>query len=154
MKKTKVFIPVVNRINNQFGVVIVNLEDKVRFNLSQQTMRIKNGYAFHRKLNKYIHRLITEDQYQIVDHVNKNKLDCTRLNLRQSNYQLNKANSKPHLNRRYKGVRKAWSKYRSTIVFNGKQIHLGMYMNALDAAKAYNVAAVKYYGDHSELNNV
>jgi hypothetical protein len=153
MKNHKVFIPVVNKINKQSGVVVLRLIDQIDLQIKSDKLRIKNGYAFSSIHNEYLHRLVMPDCL-IVDHKDKNKLNCDINNLRESNYSLNKANSKAHLNRKYKGVRKSWSKYRSTIVFNGKQIHLGMFDSEIDAAVAYNNAAVKYFGEHSELNNV
>ena len=151
---SKVFIPVVNKINKKSAVVVVDLNDKIRLSITANDLRIKNGYAFSCKRKDYLHRLIVGKDWLIVDHIDKNKTNCSRSNLRQSNYQLNKANSKPHLNRVYKGVRKSHNKYRSTIVFNGKQIHLGMFKHEIDAALAYNEAALKYYGSHAEISNV
>jgi len=150
----KVFIPITNKINKKTGVLKVDYNDYIKYDLKSENLRIKNTYAFHRLENKFVHRLVLNENCEIVDHVNKIRLDCTFKNLRKSSYQLNKANSKPHKNRKYKGVRKSWSKYRSTIVLNGKQIHLGMYKNEKDAAIAYNEAAAKYFGKHAELNNV
>lgn len=153
MNNHKVFIPVVNKINKHSGVVSLNLSDQIDLKIESSKLRIKNGYAFSNIHNEYLHRVIMPDCV-IVDHKDKNKLNCNRENLRESDYRLNKANSKAHLDRKYKGVRKSWSKYRSTIVLGGKQKHLGMYTNEIDAAVAYNVAAAKYFGEHAELNNV
>lgn len=153
MRNHKVFIPVVNKINKQSGIVKLDLIDYVQLNIKKSELRIKNGYAFSMLWKDYLHRLVL-DECLIVDHKNKNRLDCTRLNLRKSDYQLNKANSKPHNDRKYKGVRKSWSKFRATIVVDGKQIHLGTHNTEKEAALAYNKAALKYYGEHSELNNV
>lgn len=148
-----VFVPVINKINKHSAVVKINYDDYIKYDV-KGNLRIKNGYAYHKKYKDYLHRVITEYKYEIVDHANRNRLDCTRSNLRRSNYSLNKANSKPHNKRRYKGVRKSFNKYRATIVYNGKQIHLGMHNNEEEAAIAYNNAALIYYGDHAELNNV
>lgn len=148
-----VYLPVVNKINKQSGIVKMNLIDKIGSGIKKSEIRIKNGYPFSIKWKDYLHRIVLDD-CKLVDHINKNKMDCSRLNLRESNYSLNKANSKPHNDRKYKGVRKSWSRYRATIVFDGKQVHLGMHDSEICAARAYNIAATKYYGEHAELNNV
>lgn len=150
----QVHIPIVNTINKKSGVLVCDHDDYLKYDLKKQNLRLKNSYAFHKKLNDYVHRIVTNKEYKVVDHINKNRMDCRKKNLRKSNYQLNKANSKAHKKRKFKGVRKSWSKFRSTIVFNGKQIHLGMYPTELEAAKAYNDAALKYFGSHAELNDV
>jgi hypothetical protein len=148
-----VFVPIKNKLNRKSGVLKIFYDDYIKYDVANN-VRINNGYAFHKKHKKYLHRIITNEKYKIVDHINKDKLDCRRSNLRESTYQLNKANSKPHKNRKYKGVRKSWNKYRATIVVDGNQIHLGMHNSEEEAAMAYNVAALKYYGEHAEVNNV
>ena len=57
---------------------------------------------------------------------------------------------------KYKGVsfHKKDSKWWSTIIVNKKQIYLGRYDEEKDAAKAYNKAALKYFGEHAYLNKV
>ena len=38
------------------------------------------------------------------------------------------------------------------ITVNRKRFHLGLNNNKLDAGKAYNQAALKYFGDYALLN--
>lgn len=52
----------------------------------------------------------------------------------------------------YVGVYRAKKKYGSCIGFNGKTIYLGNYNNKIDAAKAYDIAAIKYFGNNAILN--
>lgn len=47
--------------------------------------------------------------------------------------------------------RKKWMAYVSA---NGKRKHIGYYDNMEDAARAYNDAALTYYGEYAKLNTV
>ncbi|MCK4959402.1 MAG: hypothetical protein KAT00_08370 [Planctomycetes bacterium] len=55
---------------------------------------------------------------------------------------------------RYKGVH--WSeergRFRATITFHGKRVHLGYFRDEVKAAKAYDKAARKHYGEFAYLN--
>ena len=42
--------------------------------------------------------------------------------------------------------------YRSRIKDNGKTISLGRFTDEIEAAKAYNEAAIKYHGEFANLN--
>lgn len=57
-------------------------------------------------------------------------------------------------NSKYKGVlfNKRNSKWFSRIKVNGVSIYLGEYTNEIDAAKAYNKAAERYFGEYAYLN--
>lgn len=52
--------------------------------------------------------------------------------------------------------KKCWDKSRdrwiAQIKCNYKSIHLGRFNNKVDAAKAYNEAAIKYFGEFARLN--
>lgn len=111
----------------------------------------------------YMHRLILgcENREQ-GDHDNRNSLDNRRFNLRKCTHAQNNQN-KEKLRRNksgYKGVN--WFKYQkphgkggrwtARIMANRKCIHLGYFDTALEAARAYNEAAVKYHGEFARLN--
>jgi len=42
--------------------------------------------------------------------------------------------------------------YRAAICCNGKEIRLGCFVTEIEAAKAYNEAALKYHGEYAKLN--
>lgn len=102
----------------------------------------------------YIHRKIlnlsSNDKIQ-VDHINHNKLDNRKENLRLATRGQNSQNRTKLSNNTsgYKGV--SWHKYRnkwrSIIIYNKQYIYLGLFSNKKDAVTAYKHAAIKYHGE-------
>lgn len=103
-----------------------------------------------------LHRLIMQvrDEKIVVDHRNGNTLDNRRENLRgciQRNNARNRDKSKTKLTSKYKGVH--WCKgWMAQIRVNYKKLHLGTFKIEEDAAKAYNEAALKHFGEFARLN--
>lgn len=92
----------------------------------------------------------------IVDHINNNPLDNRKKNLRictptqnRYNVQLSKRNKTG-----YKGIKKSWSNWEARIIFNGKYHYLGSFETKIEAARAYNLAAKKFFGKFANLNQV
>jgi hypothetical protein len=91
---------------------------------------------------------------KFVDHKNGNTLDDRRSNLRKS------TSSQSAMNRRmrsdnssgYKGV--VWHGYnwRVMITVRKRKITVGMFKDVVEAAKAYDRAALKYHGEFASLN--
>lgn len=111
------------------------------------------------KDTKSLHRIITQaSPGEHVDHINGDRLDNRRVNLRICTHRQNRANSKIYSNNRtgYKGV--GWvkdkSKFRARIKVNYKEISLGLYDSKEEAALAYNKAALKYFGKYAKLNKI
>ncbi len=92
------------------------------------------------------------------DHRFGNRLDNRKKNLRPATHAQNMCNRLPtgKGTSRYKGV--SWSKtsikWKSAIAVGGKDYHLGYFPKdkEVEAAKAYNVAALKYHGKFARLN--
>lgn len=107
-----------------------------------------------------MHRLIlnVNDNVTQVDHINHNALDNRRGNLRIATNAENSRNSRIGSNNTsgYKGVSwlKTSQKWRARIMFNRKEINLGCHNNIVEAAKAYNIAAKKYFGKFACLNKI
>lgn len=116
-------------------------------------------YAWGRINKKIIklHRFIMNihNPKILVDHINGNGLDNRKENLRFCSASQNNFNRKPIKNiSGYKGVRKElksknWS---ARIYMNYKEKYLGSFITKEDAAKAYNEAAIKYFGEFANLN--
>jgi len=93
-----------------------------------------------------------------IDHINHNTLDNRKENLRIVTGSQNGMNQKLHKNNTsgYKGVHwfiysKRWMAY---IRLNSRKIHLGYFNSKIEAAYAYNYAALKYFGKFAKLNNI
>jgi hypothetical protein len=91
-----------------------------------------------------------------IDHKDGNGLNNQKNNLRLATNQQQQANRKKGSNFSsvYKGVswRKDTSKWVAGIKINQKRIILGQFSNEIRAAKAYNEAALKYFGEFAKLN--
>jgi hypothetical protein len=124
-----------------------------------------NGYAFRVKVKNnqrlYIamHRLIMNcPNSKQIDHINRDGLDNREVNLRVCTANENNKNARIRKDNKsgYKGV--SWypnrNKWRCVIAVNKKQIYLGYFIEPKEAAKAYNKAAIKYFGEFANLNEI
>jgi hypothetical protein len=93
-----------------------------------------------------------------IDHRSGDTLDNQRHNLRHCTHKENGRNRKLGTTNTsgYKGVswKKRDSKWRACIQLNGKLIHLGSFTCLMKAARAYNTAASKYFGEFARLNEI
>ena len=91
-----------------------------------------------------------------VDHINRVSTCNSKNNLRLATRSDNQRNKKIQRNNTsgYKGVcwDKARNKWKSGIHVNGKIINLGRFDTKEEAARVYNEAALKYFGEFAYLN--
>lgn len=123
-----------------------------------------SGYASRRQLigNRRVvirlHRHLLGDGAPEIDHVNRNKLDCRRSNLRPATHSENNYNRPPKANNTsgYKGVwqSKEPGRWTAMIGYKGRRKHLGQYPTPEEAAKAYNAAAKILHGRFAYLNPI
>lgn len=121
--------------------------------------RDSNTYAASNTADGYyMHRFLNGNKPGIhVDHKNGNGLDNRRENLRSCSNAENRRNMRVCRGvSKFKGVAKApgntgrpWASY---INFEGKKISLGSYETEVEAARAYNHAALQYHQDFAFLN--
>lgn len=101
-----------------------------------------------------MHKFITGWEY--VDHVNRNGLDNRRANLRRATDAQNARNRSLRSDNTtgYKGVsfHKAVGRYTANISVKGARHYLGLYDDPADAARAYDEAALKWFGTFAHLN--
>jgi hypothetical protein len=108
----------------------------------------------------HLHRLIVNAQPgQIVDHVDRNPLNCRRSNLRFVTRAQNRHNSGPHRVRKtstYKGVYfdRRHRTFRAAITLNGKKYYLGTFATAEEAARVWNKKAREWFGLNTYQNDV
>lgn len=104
----------------------------------------------------YMHRLIMQPpKGMIVDHINGDRMDNRRSNLRICTWTQNNANTKrPRKNKSgYVGVRRTPSnKWEAAVQVDKKTKHLGTFDTAEDAARARDKAALEAYGKYCYLN--
>ena len=92
----------------------------------------------------------------MVDHINRDRLDNRRSNLRIADRSLNTHNAKkaPFASSRYRGV--TWRgnerQWEAGIKIAGKTIYLGRYSTQREAAEAYDRAARDHYGANANAN--
>lgn len=112
----------------------------------------KEGYVYYAKESIRLHRLIMDAQEdEIVDHINGDKLDNRKSNLRICTQQQNSCNNKKRKNNS-SGTTGVYyssklSKWYSQITVNRKTIFLGYYNNAEDAIQARKDAETEYFGE-------
>lgn len=104
-----------------------------------------------------MHRLLTNaPKGSQVDHINGDKLDNRKINLRVCTHSQNQINRGKQKNNTsgFKGVypQKQSKKYRAKISVNGKEYHLGYFDCPIEAAKAYNAATLNYHEEFAKLN--
>lgn len=123
----------------------------------------RNGYAVRttsfwiegakKHQHIYMHReLICAPPGQIVDHINRNKVDNRKDNLRFCTISQSNCNLKRKNKSGYKGVRPTRSGWAVEIDSDGQRIYVGHYQDLKKAVSAYNSAAEKHHGEFAYLN--
>lgn len=109
-----------------------------------------------RQRSEYLHRAVLDaPKHLVVDHVNGNTLDNRRANLRLLTQPENCRNHGPrHGTSAFKGVRwhYLYQRWYAQIGVAGQNLHLGVFDNEEDAARAYDAAALIHFGGLARLN--
>ena len=120
---------------------------------------VANGVRNGKRYSIYMHRLIMNTPEGMeVDHKNGNRLDNRKSNMRNCTTKENCYNRGKNRNNKtgFKCVFRTEDskKFKARVKFNGKNINLGNYDTASEAAKAYNDWAIKHHGEFAFLNKV
>ena len=171
-KKGKVRCPVIVKNYGIYCKIInPNLKTNPSFLVDSEDLeRVMNfgnwctnadGYIINQKEKTTIllHRFIAvPPNNKEIDHINGDKSDNRKLNLRACN---NKQNIRNRLLTKsntsgYKGV--SWinreKEWQASICVNRKQIYLGIYDKPEQAAEAYNRAALLLHGEFARINKI
>ena len=120
------------------------------------------GYIFNENGDKVLtlmHRVVLSAKKGVqVDHINTDGLDNRKCNLRGCSHAENQRNRERYSNNKsgYKGVSwdKVNGKWRAQIKNKNKTEYIGIFENPIEAAKAYNNAALKYHGEFARVNDL
>ena len=93
-----------------------------------------------------------------VDHANHDKLDNSFENLRAATISQNRMNTSSHKGSSSKYLGVTWckrdEKWKSQISVEGGNKYQGCFTSETEAAKAYNTAAAKHFGEFANLNTI
>ncbi len=157
-KEDFVLIPLAN--SRGFAKVSPEDMDKVK----GFRWHVVRGYAITtitrpHKRTVSMHRMILDPpDWACTDHINHDKLDNRRANLRRATKSQNRANTRGRPAWRvstYKGVEcvsYATNRWAALIKVNGRQTRLGCYDSQEEAAMAYDSAALYFFGEYAYTN--
>lgn len=119
---------------------------------------VNAGYAYN-KTHGLLHRFLMQAPPGIdVDHINGNKLDCRRDNMRFCTDAQNQQNRKAKFQgySQFKGAH--WDKNRqfwmARIRIDKKLVYIGSFDTDKEAGAAYNETARKHFGEFASLNDL
>ena len=122
----------------------------------------KKGKSYYvcrgKKVNKkqtiiLLHRfLLNAKKEELVDHKDRNGLNCRRKNIRIATRQQNNINSVQYNPLGFRGITENKNKFLAGISYDNKSIHLGTFNDAKSAARAYDKKAKELHGEFAILN--
>lgn len=149
------------------------VDDKYHFQLNRYKWFYDNGYAVRqigkegKQIKLWMHWMIIGDMNgrpiigMETDHINGNKLDNRKSNLRVGTKNENQHNRTKYKNNTSgcKGViyfkwGKRIKRWHAQIGLNGKIISLGYFLTKEEASDAYDNAAIKYHKEFAKINKL
>lgn len=137
--------------HNEVARTIIDLEDVEKIK-NYKWSRESAGYVISSTHIK-LHRLIMDcPEDMFVDHVNHNRLDNRKQNLRTCTKQQNNWNKSTQHNNTsgFPGINMLpGGKYRVRITMNNRRMHIGCYNTLEEAIEARKQAEVEYFGEYA-----
>lgn len=132
--------------------------EKVRWHNSSHNPPYAVSYIYRegRRHQIYLHRFVMNaEPTEIVDHINRHRLDCRKQNLRIATDRENKINKYSLVGR--SGFRGVWPThggrgFQAMIKSGSRRIYIGTFTTLLEAASAYDSAARMWFGKFAVLN--
>jgi hypothetical protein len=139
--------------DKQFMVSIKDL-DKV---LSHDWYLNKSGYPFsYTAIYHTLHRFLLgrQEKGMVIDHINRNKLDNRKNNLRIISAKENSYNrtKNSNSNNKYKGVQKRGDKFIAIITKDGVRREIPGFNTEEEAARTYDMMAEEMFGEFAGKN--
>lgn len=156
---------------SQGKVALVDDDDFERLN-KFKWCALKNSRGYyavrtcykHGKRTVFMHKEILNAKDLLTDHIDHDCLNNQKHNLRLATGAQNNRNkiSARNSRSRFKGVYlskckhngRLYTYWRASIAADGKVYNLGNHDNEVDAAMAYNTAAIKFHGYFAHLNDI
>ncbi len=156
----------IKRNNNGYAIIDINKKECIVDEDDYYKLLLMGGMTCGK--NNYCSIKIDGKQYRLhrfilgyegkdfVDHINNNPLDNRKCNLRIVTPEENSRNRSANKEGSSKYIGVSWhsrdEKYTARITHGGKMHNLGYFKNEIDAAKARDAAALKFFGEHANLN--
>jgi hypothetical protein len=139
---------------SQWNWNAVAIKNRLYVKRSKKKALLKSGV----KYEIFLHRVIMKctDPGLVVDHIDNNPLNNKKNNLRICTKAQNNRNTSSHKDSssKYLGVTydKARKKWNAQLMVNGKRVLTKRYPTEIEAAKAYDAAAIEHVGQYANLN--
>jgi hypothetical protein len=142
---------------------IVDYDDFINYVMGYRFTMTKDGYVRYSSTkdgmnSKLLHRVIVDcPEDMVIDHINRDKLNNCRSNLRIATQQQNSMN-RSKTKRNKSGVigvswHKGAKKWQADIMLNNKTKYLGCFDDLEEACEVRKDAEIKYYGEFRNKDN-